>query len=79
MRVGLDGVIEDKIERPDGLVTALIDRKTGDVTSAENPQRMFEIFREEHAPKIKPVMTSAPDSSNVPGSDTQQTSPEQLF
>jgi hypothetical protein len=40
---------------------------------------MFEIFREEHAPKIKPVMTSAPDSSNVPGSDTQQTSPEQLF
>ena len=79
MRVGLDGVIEDKIERPDGLVTALIDRKTGDVTSAENPERMFEIFREEHAPKSKPVMTSAPDSSNMPGSDTQQTSPEQLF
>jgi len=79
MRVALDGVVEDKIERPDGLVTALIDRKTGDVTSAENPERMFEIFREEYAPKIKPVLTSAPESGNVPGSDTQQTSPEQLF
>ena len=79
MRVALDGVVEDKIERPDGLVTALIDRKTGDVTSAENPERMFEIFREEYAPKIKPVLTSVPESGNVPGSDTQQTSPEQLF
>ena len=79
MRVALDDVIEDKIVRPDGLVTALIDRNTGEVTSAENPKRMFEIFREEHAPKSKPVLTAAPDSATAPGSDTQQTSPEQLF
>ncbi len=79
MRVALKDVVEDKISRPDGLVTALIDRNTGDVTSAENPQRMFEIFREEQAPTSKPVLTSAPDSSGAPGSDTQQTSPEQLF
>ncbi len=79
MRVALDGVEEDRIRRPDGLVTALIDRKSGEVTRADNPDRMFEIFRVEHAPQPGPVAGTAPVSGAAASTDTQTTSPEQLF
>ncbi len=50
MRVALDGVVEDRVLQPDGLVTIRIDKKTGELTSGRNPDSMMEIFREEHAP-----------------------------
>jgi len=68
MRVALDGVLEDKVGQPDGLVTALIDSRTGEVTSADNPERMFEIFRVEYAPKPKPVSTAPESNATKPAS-----------
>ena len=39
--------MEDAIpERPEGLVSALIDKKTGTLTNVDNPDRMYEFFRQ---------------------------------
>ena len=44
--------MEDAIpERPEGLVSALIDKKTGTLTNVDNPDRMYEFFRQNYLPK----------------------------
>ena len=75
MKVALEGIPEDKLVQPNGLVTMLIDSDTGELTTAENPNRMFEIFREEDTPvpTLTPVVSPG-DSPNDPS-----TIPEQLF
>mgnify|MGYP001252899698 FL=1 len=44
--------MEDTIpEKPEGLVSALIDKKTGKLTNVDNPDKMYEFFRQKHLPK----------------------------
>ncbi|MCG5538161.1 penicillin-binding protein 1A [Halorhodospira sp. 9622] len=50
MSVALDGVEERSVPRPDGLVTVRIDPESGRATSSENPEAIFETFREETVP-----------------------------
>ena len=48
--------LEDAIpEKPEGLVSALIDKKTGALTNVDNPDKMYEFFRQNHLPKKKPA------------------------
>lgn len=47
--------IEDTIpEKPEGLVSALIDKKTGSLTNVDNPDKMYEFFRQKYLPKKEP-------------------------
>ncbi|ABM63017.1 penicillin-binding protein 1A [Halorhodospira halophila] len=50
MSVALDGVEERPMPRPGGLVTVRIDPESGRATSSENPDAIFETFREETVP-----------------------------
>ena len=44
--------LEDAIpEKPEGLVSALIDKKTGALTNVDNPDKMYEFFRQNYLPK----------------------------
>ena len=37
--------------RPEGLISALIDKKTGALTNVDNPDKMYEFFRAKYLPK----------------------------
>ncbi len=50
MARALDGVEERSLPRPEGLVTVRIDPETGRATSADNPDAIFETFREGAVP-----------------------------
>ncbi|MFW6278041.1 MAG: penicillin-binding protein 1A [Halorhodospira sp.] len=51
MEEALAGVEERKRPRPDGLVTVRIDPETGLATGSDNPDAIFETFREGHVPR----------------------------
>ena len=50
MRHALDGVPEELLERPEGLVTMRIDPDSGEPALAGDPDAIFETFRAEYAP-----------------------------
>ena len=58
MREALKESIEQIPQQPEGIVSARIDAKTGQFTSADNPNAIFELFREENVP----ASTDAPPS-----------------
>lgn len=62
MRVALDGVPEDKLYQPDGIVTGKIDRKTGKLATPGAKNSFFEFFREENLPTeyAEPLENIAP-------------------
>jgi penicillin-binding protein 1A len=74
MRVALDGEPETHMERPPGLITVRIDPTTGLLAGADDPDAIFESFREGNAPGHVPGY-SAGGSRRPP--DTSL--PEQLF
>ena len=47
MRTALKDTPNHIRPQPEGLVSVRIDSKTGQLTSADNPNAMFELFREE--------------------------------
>ncbi|MBD3671576.1 MAG: penicillin-binding protein 1A [Gammaproteobacteria bacterium] len=51
MKVALDGMPETQPAQPEGMVAVRIDSETGKLASADNPNAMFETFREENVPK----------------------------
>ncbi len=51
MRVALAGTPESVMERPPGVVTVKIDPTTGLLASADDPNAVFESFRESNVPK----------------------------
>ena len=51
MREALKGTPLSIMQRPKGLVTVRIDSKNGEVTNADNPDAIFEVFRLDNAPK----------------------------
>ena len=70
MRVALEGQPETQLERPPGVITVRIDPDTGRLAGADNPNAIFESFREGSVP--------APGSGRPYGSDPDVV-PEQLF
>ena len=51
MGLALDGMAEAQMERPPGLVSVRIDPNTGLLSGVDNPNAIFESFREESVPK----------------------------
>ncbi|HUV23368.1 MAG TPA: penicillin-binding protein 1A [Gammaproteobacteria bacterium] len=58
MRVALDGMPENLQEQPEGLVTIRIDAETGKRADGNTTKSLFELFREENAPRQKAVVRS---------------------
>lgn len=59
MKVALEGKPENILKRPDGLVNIRINPTTGKPAPANDPDAIFEVFRNEYAP------TSLPDSGVI--------------
>ncbi|MBF0470371.1 MAG: penicillin-binding protein 1A [Gammaproteobacteria bacterium] len=59
MRVALEGMPEATMEQPPGMVTLRIDKERGTIASADNPDAILEIFREEFAPVTPEGSSSA--------------------
>ena len=74
MRVALNGMPEQRLPQPDGMVTVRIDPKTGRLARQGDSDAIFEIFRQEKAP------TTVSEGS-VPSLDDfgQSFKPEDLF
>jgi len=73
MRVALDGAPESIMERPAGLITVKIDPSTGLLAGADDPNAVFESFREGNVPKAKKRFNSPM------GNPRDQPVPESLF
>ncbi len=58
MRSALDGVPEELLERPEGMVTMRIDPESGKAALAGDAAAIFETFRAENAPARAPASTS---------------------
>jgi penicillin-binding protein 1A len=65
MRIALDGQPENLEEQPVGLVTIRIDAETGKRAGVETRQSLFEIFREENAPREVLAKSTTNDSRGV--------------
>ena len=78
MRVALDGVAEEPLPQPDGLVTVRIDSESGLRASASQPGAVFETFRSENVPRQSFVETST-SAGSTPTSTPDSGVPEQLF
>ncbi|MGE0484687.1 MAG: penicillin-binding protein 1A [Gammaproteobacteria bacterium] len=75
MKVALQGAPEATMERPPGLVTVRIDPDTGLLAGADNPNAIFESFREGHVPPRGDSGPTAVGGGERPGTAL----PEQLF
>ena len=75
MKVALDGRPENLQEQPQGLVTIRIDAETGDRAGVDTRNSLFEVFREENAPREQVAKSSTGDSTgiivNVPESEDE--------
>jgi penicillin-binding protein 1A len=78
MRVALDGVPEETLPQPDGLVTVRIDPESGLRASASQPGAVFETFRTEKVPRQGLVETATSPDSTVPVTPESGVT-EQLF
>jgi len=73
MKTALKGLPETKMERPEGLVNVKINAETGELANAKDTNVVFEVFREEFAPK------EVAGGAIPTGSDNKGDIPEQLF
>ena len=64
MRVALDGMPENLQEQPEGLVTIRIDAETGKPADSSTTKSLFELFREENAPRQKAMVKSNSGNTN---------------
>jgi len=78
MRVALDGVPQEILAQPDGLVTVRIDPESGMLASASQPGAVFETFRSQNVPRQGLVETSTTPGS-TPTSTPESGVTEQLF
>jgi penicillin-binding protein 1A len=78
MRVALDGVPEEPLTQPDGLVTVRIDPESGLLASASQPGAVFETFRTDQVPRQSLVETST-NPGSTPTSTPESGVTEQLF
>lgn len=64
MREALRDRPEATMKQPEGIVSALIDAKTGQLSTADNPEAVFELFRVEEVPQSAPVATGGNSGSS---------------
>jgi penicillin-binding protein 1A len=81
MRVALDGRPENLQEQPEGLVTIRIDAETGKRADLDTRKSLFEIFREENAPREGIAKSTTNDSSGgvVNAPETEDEIVEDIF
>lgn len=77
MRTALEDIPEQPLEQPAGLVTVRIDPASGELASADTPEAIFEIFREENAPQQLEESTITPIEEGGRSDNAALT--EQLF
>ena len=75
MRSALDGVPEEFLERPEGLVTMRIDPESGEAALAGDSTAIFETFRAENAP----VRTPGSPTGTAHASSGESGATEHLF
>ena len=69
--------LEDAIpEKPEGLVSALIDKKTGALTNVDNPDKMYEFFRQNYLPKKE---ASSITGNTTDSNENLTVEPTQIF
>ena len=71
MRIALQGVPENQMPIPEGIVSVLIDKATGCPARAGQPNTMFEYFREGHVPKCDTADDIADIFNDASGTDPQ--------
>jgi len=76
MAVALKGTEESHMPQPDGLVTVRIDKETGLLAQPGARNAIFEIYREELAPRKKAIRKEDTSTSNT---DEKTVSPEDIF
>lgn len=64
MREALRDKPEHTMAQPEGMVSVRIDAQTGQYTSADNPDAIFELFRVENAPLPGTAQPVIPDNGN---------------
>ncbi len=64
MREALRDRPEHTMPQPEGMVSVRIDAQTGQYTSADNPDAIFELFRVENAPQPGTAQPVLPDGEN---------------
>jgi len=74
MREALKESKEQLPQQPEGIVSARIDAETGEFTSADNPNAIFELFRAENVPD-----TTAPTADEQSGAMENNTLTGELF
>jgi penicillin-binding protein 1A len=82
MRAALDGMPENLQEQPEGLVTIRIDAETGKRADANTTQSLFELFREENAPRQNAVVRSNSTTSGgniITAPETESEIVEDIF
>ena len=85
-RMALEGVPENQLPMPDGIVSVLIDRETGCPARAGRGNVTFEMFREGHVPECE-VIDELPDIFNdaagidepEPEDGEEEQEPESIF
>jgi len=73
MKTALKGMPETQMQRPEGLVNVKINAETGELANAKDTNVVFEVFREELAPK------EIAGGAISTGPDDKGDIPEQLF
>ncbi len=74
MRHELQGIEEKALPQPAGLITVRIDSETGRVTSASDPNAMFEHFRDGNVPKRESPSANDGEDSAGSGDDESESS-----
>lgn len=73
MREALHNRPEATMKQPEGMVSALIDANTGQLSTANNPDAVFELFREEEIPQAgTPVAGDGRADSNSNSTITEE-------
>ena len=73
MESALEGVPEEFLERPEGLVTMRIDPESGEAALAGDAEAIFETFRAEYAPARTPTATArSVQASSAEGGVTER-------
>jgi penicillin-binding protein 1A len=62
-RIALDGVPNNQMPMPEGIVSVLIDRETGCPARAGQRNVIFEVFRDDHVPQCE-VIDDTPNIFN---------------
>ncbi|MDH5361238.1 MAG: penicillin-binding protein 1A [Gammaproteobacteria bacterium] len=80
MKIALEGMPEEPLQQPAGMVSVRIDPETGLLTDASNPDAIFETFREENVPREHDQAAQpAYGEGNSESGSTDENMNQQLF